>query len=115
MGKRNHKTTKEYVKFYKTKEILMNKKKMTDEAKIKLGCGAIFAIFAISALALFLTPLFLMLTWNLAVCALFPTLPAMSYWIAFGVNWFLTIIGKKFVNTEISSYLDKINDKLNED
>lgn len=115
MGKRLNNKTKEYVRFYKTKEIPMNKKKMTDEDKIKLGCGTIFAMLAIFALALFLTPLFLMLTWNLAVCALFPTLPVMSYWIAFGVNWFLNIIGNKFVNTGINSYLNRISDKLNED
>ena len=93
----------------------MSKKKMTDEAKIKLGCGAIFAMLAALALMLFLTPVLLMLTWNLAVCALFPTLPTMSYWVAFGVNWFLNIIGNKFVNTGINSYLNRISDKLSED
>lgn len=115
MGKRIKHQAKEYVRFYKTKEIPMSKKKMTDEDKIKLGCGTIVGMLVLLALALFLTPLFLMLTWNLAVCALFPTLPVMSYWIAFGINWFLNIIGNKFVNTGINSYLNKIGDKLNED
>ena len=86
-----------------------------DKDKIQLGCGAIGAILVTFALKLFLTPLFLMLTWNLAVCALFPTLPTMSYWIAFGVNWFLSIIGDKFVDSKISSWLNRISDKLNND
>lgn len=111
---KNKNRRKEYVKFYKTKEIPMSKR-MTDEAKIKLGCGAVVAILVVFALALFLTPLFLMLTWNLAVCALFPTLPAMTYWVAFGVNWFLNIIGNKFINTGVNSYLNRISDKLNKD
>ena len=115
MGKNRNHTRKEYIKFYKIKEIPMSKKKMTDEAKITLGCGTIIMMLVMFALALFLTPVFLMLTWNLAVCALFPTLPAMSYWVAFGVNWFLNIIGNKFVNTGINAYLNRISDKLSED
>ena len=105
---RNKNRSKEYVKFYRTKEIPMSKR-MTDKAKIKLGCGTVMAMLVIFAVALFLTPWFLMLTWNLAVCALFPTLPAMTYWVAFGVNWFLGIVGGKFKTSITQNFKDYFN------
>lgn len=87
-------------------------KKSNNNNAVALGCGTIFAVIAILALSFFLTPVFLMLTWNLAVCSLFSTLPAMTYWVAFGVNWFLSIVGNKFINTGISAKLDKIKDEI---
>lgn len=74
-----------------------------------IGCGIVICIIIALALALFLTPAILMLTWNLAVCTLFTTLPAMGYWVAFGINIFLNIIGNKFTGT-ISTAIDKLRD-----
>lgn len=63
------------------------------------GCVALVAVaLVLLVLALFLSPLFLMLAWNLAVCALFPMLPSMTYWIAFGVDVFLWLVGSNFRN-----------------
>ena len=77
---------------------------------VKAGCGIAAATILMIPLMLFLTPLFLMWTWNLAVCALFPTLPSMTYWVAFGVNWFLNIVGNKFTGT-IGSAISNLRSK----
>lgn len=79
--------------------------------KEKIGCGAwIVGLLILIPIFLFFTPWLLMLTWNLAVCALFPTLPAMTFWIAFGVNIFLNIVAGKFKAT-ISNIVSKLNDE----
>ena len=85
------------------------KEKMKDSTKITMGCGAAMIGIICIIGSMFLTPLFLMLTWNFGVCALFPTLPVMGYWVAFLVNWFLGTIGAKFTSNSISATLDKIN------
>ena len=83
--------------------------------KIAMGCGAaVIAVICIIG-SMFLTPLFLMLTWNLGVCALFPTLPVMGYWVAFLVNWFLGIVGNKFTSNSTSATLDKIREQINKE
>ena len=84
---------------------------MKDEAKTlgKIGCGVIVAAIILIAISLFLNPLLLMLTWNYAICALFPALPLMSYWIAFGVNLFLGIVGGKFKTSITQNFKDYLN------
>ena len=112
MGKHNKRA--EY-KSYRTyeKEIPM-KNKNKDSGAALTGCGVVVAIFLLIPLMLFITPLILMLTWNLAVCALFPALPTMSYWVAFGVNWFLGIIGNKFSGANyISTAIENLKDENN--
>ena len=84
-------------------------KKDADKEITQLGCGIVIACVLAIALALFVTPIFLMLTWNLAVCALFPALPIMSYWVAFGVNLFLGIIGSKFKTSITQNFKDYFN------
>lgn len=107
---KNKNRSKEYVRFYKTKEIPMKKSNQKAEETAKIGCGVVAALIFIIPLLLFITPLFLMWTWNLAVCALFPTLPAMTYWVAFGVNWFLNIIGNKFTGS-VSSAINHLHSR----
>ena len=51
----------------------------------------ILALLLVIAL-LFILPVFLMLGWNLGVCALFASLPYMSYWAAFWIEIFLIIV-----------------------
>lgn len=75
----------------------------------KIGCGVLIALIVIIGISLFLSPLFLMLTWNLAVCALFPTLPLMTYWVAFGINIFLGIVGGKFKTSITQNFKDYLN------
>ena len=91
----------------------MNKNENTK--LLSIGCGAITGTLLLIPLTLFLTPLILMLTWNMAICALFPALPAMTYWVAFGVNLFLNIIGNKFVPKSIASILDDIRKQMREE
>lgn len=73
------------------------------------GCAIIAGLLVAVVLSLFLSPLLLMLAWNLAIVALFPSLPIMSYWVAFGVNLFFYIIGGHFK----SSFTQNIKDFWN--
>ena len=103
---RNYRTYTKEIPTMKTEDI--NK-------KVATGCGVIVDTLIALLFTIFLTPLFLMLTWNLAVCAVFPSLAPMGYWVAFGVNWFLGIVGNKFAGGGVSADFDKIKNMLNSD
>ena len=66
------------------------------DSDLKDGCAWIIALLIILALSLFLGPLFFMLTWNCALCAVFVMVPTVTYWQAFGICILLDIIGGKF-------------------
>ena len=83
--------------------------KNTDTDTITTGCAIAAVLLVAIALSLFLSPLLLMLAWNLAIVALFPSLPIMSYWVAFGVNLFFSIIGGHFK----SSFTQNMKDYWN--
>lgn len=113
MGKHNKRAEYKSYRTYEKEIPMKNRNKESDAALT--GCGVIVSILLLILLMFFVTPLILMLTWNLAVCALFPALPTMSYWVAFGVNWFLNIVGNKFsgagsISTAIENLTNQ-NDK----
>lgn len=83
--------------------------KNTNTDTVAAGCGAVVGLLIAIALSLFLSPLLLMLAWNLAIVALFPSLPIMSYWVAFGVNLFFSVIGGHFK----SSFTQNMKDYWN--
>lgn len=93
-------------KFKFTDQLADSIAKETAKEAGKIGCGVLIALIVIMGISLFLSPLLLMLTWNLAICALFPTLPLMSYWVAFGINIFLGIIGGKFKTSITQNFKD---------
>ena len=73
-------------------------------AFIGIGCGAILLALLLWVAGLFITPLLLMFFWNTCLVALFPTLPVIgSYWIAFGINFLLIIVGKAFKSIVIGN------------
>ena len=38
----------------------------------------------------------IMLLWNCVLCALFPAIPKLTFWLAVGVSWILSILGGVF-------------------
>lgn len=73
-------------------------------AFIGIGCGAILLALLLWVAGLFITPLLLMFLWNTCLVALFPALPVIGgYWIAFGINLLLVIVGKAFKSIVIGS------------
>lgn len=66
------------------------------DSDLKEGCAWIVVLLIILALSIFLGPLFFMLAWNYALCAVFVAVPTVTYWQAFGICILLDIIGGKF-------------------
>lgn len=48
--------------------------------------------FALGCLEAFLV----MLLWNYAVCAVFTSLPRLTFWVTFGIVWLINIIANIF-------------------
>lgn len=95
------------VKTY-TKEIPIIKKKGKTKMDGKTGCAIVIAGLLLIAIAVFISPLFLMWGWNLGVLALFPTLPTMGYWTAFWIEVFVGAIGSKFKSSiNLQDYFNK--------
>lgn len=66
------------------------------DSDLKEGCAWLVVLLIILALSVFLGPLFFMLAWNYALCAVFVAIPTVTYWQAFGICILLDIIGGKF-------------------
>lgn len=67
--------------------------------KFVFGCIAYLALsFAFGCLEAFLV----MLLWNYAVCAVFTSLPHLTFWVTFGIIWLINIIANIFKMTKNS-------------
>lgn len=73
---------------------------------VKEGCVWIIVLLVILAISIFLGPLFFMLCWNYALCAVFVAIPTVTYWQSFGLCFLLGIVGSKFYSTSWNKKID---------
>ena len=70
----------------------INKKLIKDAEKTAtLGCVTIILTFIIG---IFLYPAIEMWLWNKFLIDVFPTIPAITYWQMFGINWLCSLLFK---------------------
>ena len=58
--------------------------------------GLILLILAIACAVGAIEALLVMVLWNYALCAIFTTIPTISFWLAWGILLILNIIGSCF-------------------
>lgn len=63
--------------------------------KLALILLAITIVFVLGTIEAFV----IMLLWNYVLCAIFTTIPTISFWLAWGVLIMLNIIGSVFKNS----------------
>lgn len=61
--------------------------------------GIILGAILLAALVGAIEALIFMLLWNYVVCAIFTSLPTLSFWLAWGVLLLINIIGSAFKST----------------
>ena len=61
--------------------------------------GIILGVVLIAALVGAIEAVVFMLLWNYVVCAIFTSIPTLSFWLAWGVLLLLNIIGSAFRTT----------------
>ena len=66
---------------------------MSDGLKIAL---LIIGALLLIVLLIFIDPLIFMWCWNLALCAVFPVVPTITFWQSFGICILLNLIGGCF-------------------
>ncbi len=62
------------------------------------GCGTIFAVLAVMAINLFLSPAIEMWLWNGIVAPHF-NLPLVPFWVAFAINWICHLLFRSGSNS----------------